>query len=983
MTFFFLLGAVGATDLNDVSNTEDSNLNGDVSALPVQNKLEVSSEDSISETNIVNSHDDNLNNYPAENSLLASESSDYEDNVGLQASNASVERNTDALSSSSSSNGDVVAASSSNSNPIAASSTNNVLSASSSKVSTKLTVSDTHYDKSATYFKVTLKDSNGKAVKNQKVVIKINNKKYSANSNNGGIATFKTAALKVGSYTMAIAYSGNSNYSASSLSKKVKVLSSVRGSDMTKYYGVSSKYKATFWKDTDVLANTKISFKVNGKTYTRTTDKNGVASLKITLAPGKYVISTTNPYSGEKLSNNIVVKKDSTTLSHGSTKTYVLPNYKYAFSVTLKSKHNVLIKNAKVKFTCDDKKVTAKTNSNGQATIYLKGLAKGTHKISYSYKGSSRYSGASESGKVYVQKSKVSFQSNNLNMVYKDGSKFAVKLLDSSNKAASNKNVKVTIDGKTYTSKTNKNGWAYFKVGDLKPGTYTARYQFSKLGSKYYNFGTKNIVVAKQTASIVAKDLVMSYNDGSVYKAAVKDKSGNLLKDTKVKFTVNGKSYTKITDSNGIAKLKITLPVGYYTINSVVSDSCYKSSTVSKHVLVDGTKFIAEDKHVSASSKVSYSVKVSDAKSKPIKNVKISFKLDGKSLTGKTNSNGVATVNLGVLSKGSHKITYSYESASGSSKIYVVDKITIKQIVASSKTVKNYIEKNNKLPATVKIGDCSYSTAEYLYFASKAIINLKSGSTASIDVKDVSDPTKPGAAADKDNLVDYLAVAKSVVKTADSTGTMPNSVNSDVGTIGYNGLVYAFARINVFYGENNRLPSHVSIESYSSSSSTTSSGLNDKNTIENLAAYLAASANCQVNDAKIKALVTKLTSGVTSDKEKANAIYTYVRDTVSYSFYYDTKYGAVGTLNAKTGNCVDHTHLLVAMYRTAGLAARYVHGTCTFSSGSTYGHVWCQVLIGNTWTVSDATSSRNSLGSVANWNTNTFKLKSISSSISF
>ena len=100
-------------------------------------------------------------------------------------------------------------------------------------------------------------------------------------------------------------------------------------------------------------------------------------------------------------------------------------------------------------------------------------------------------------------------------------------------------------------------------------------------------------------------------------------------------------------------------------------------------------------------------------------------------------------------------------------------------------------------------------------------------------------------------------------------------------------------------------------------------------------------------------------------------------------FINDTKYGALGTLNAKTGNCVDHSHLLVAMFRTADLPARYVHGKCTFSSGSTYGHVWTQVLVDGKWTVADATSSRNSLGKVANWNTNSFTLQSITSSISF
>ena len=77
---FFVMGAVSAGDINDVSTKEDSNLiNGNVNSLSTNDKLEVSSEDSISETNIVNSHDDNLGSYPVE--TLNSTVSNYEDNV--------------------------------------------------------------------------------------------------------------------------------------------------------------------------------------------------------------------------------------------------------------------------------------------------------------------------------------------------------------------------------------------------------------------------------------------------------------------------------------------------------------------------------------------------------------------------------------------------------------------------------------------------------------------------------------------------------------------------------------------------------------------------------------------------------------------------------------------------------------------------------------------------------------------------------------
>ncbi|WP_432644925.1 Ig-like domain-containing protein [Methanobrevibacter sp.] len=958
--FFLVLGAVSATESNNALNTEDSNLMTDnVNSLSVENELEVSNEDSISKTNLVNSHDDNLNNYSNSNV-----SNSYENNSGnVQSSNDNETDNTNSIQSK-----------------VSSVSKDGKLAASPKKVSTKVDVIDTHYSKSATYFKVTLKDANGNPISNQKVSFKVNGVTYTAITDKNGIASVKTKTLSIGSYTVAIGYSGNSNYADVSLSKKVKVLSSVTGSDITKYYGPVVQYSVKFWKNYDALANTKVSFKVNGITYTKTTDKNGIAKLPVNIAPGKYVITTVNPYSGEKLSNNCISLKDATTLTHGSSTTYIVPNKKYSFTVTLKSKHGILISGKNIVFKYLNKKVTVKTNSNGKATLSLPALSKGTYSISYSYSGDKYYSGSSESGKLYVQNPTTKLTSSKLNMQYNDGSKFAVKLTKSG-KVLVNKNVKITFNGKSYTVKTNSKGIAYLTVPTVKPATYTIKYEY--LTPSYFDYcqGSNKIVVSKQTAKVSAGDLVMNYKDGSVYKVVVKDKFGKALKNVKVNFLINGKTYTHNTDSKGVATQAIGLSIGYYSVKTSISNSYYTHGTISKHISVKGTKFVGENLNAVAGKTVYYSVKLLDYKNNPIKNTKVSFTLDGKKYTATTSSSGIAKANLGVLSKGTHTIKYSQGSYSGSSKISVIDAVTISDVIKASKNVENFIQKNHRLPATVKIGEITYSTNQYLYFASKAIVNLKSNIKSAIPVKNIGGPSSPSSTYAKGNLYDYLAVAKSVVKTADSKGSVPNTVSSKIGTIGYNSLVDAFARVIAFYGDDNRMPSYVGIKSISATSS--NGGLNSDNTISNLKPYLAASANCQVDNAKIKQLVNTLTKGLKTTKDKATAIFNYVRDKISYSFYYDTKHGAVGTLNAKSGNCVDHSHLLVAMFRTADIEARYVHGTCTFSSGSTYGHVWTQVLIDGVWTVADATSSRNSLGKIANWNTKSYKLNGYYSSLPF
>lgn len=137
--------------------------------------------------------------------------------------------------------------------------------------------------------------------------------------------------------------------------------------------------------------------------------------------------------------------------------------------------------------------------------------------------------------------------------------------------------------------------------------------------------------------------------------------------------------------------------------------------------------------------------------------------------------------------------------------------------------------------------------------------------------------------------------------------------------------------------------------------------------------YLSSSKNCQVSDSTIQSLAKKITSGATTYTSKATKIFNWVRDNLAYSFYYNTKYGAVKTLQYKKGNCVDHSHLMAALMRAVGIKTRYVHVNAKFSSGSTYGHVFSEVYVNGKWVKADATSSKNSLGVIKSWTLSKFK----------
>ena len=328
----------------------------------------------------------------------------------------------------------------------------------------------------------------------------------------------------------------------------------------------------------------------------------------------------------------------------------------------------------------------------------------------------------------------------------------------------------------------------------------------------------------------------------------------------------------------------------------------------------------------------------------------------------------------------------SNSSSSSSSK---PTSISINDILTGATNLKNYYSSNGVMPKTVTAAGYAFTLPEFLYLMSQAAYQLGNSNKSAIKciygIEEAANPTGDTINAQllRD---DYLTVAKNLANYIKTNNQAPNYASSAVGKISYNVLPDAFSRILAFYKANDEyMPNYVSIvQGSGSSSSYTTGGMNVKNTITNLDPYYKATSNCQVNNSAIKSIVNSLTAGLTTDLEKATVLFNYVRDQVAYSYYYDTQKGALGTLNAKSGNCVDQAHLLIAMYRTAGLAARYEHGTCYFPlSGNTYGHVWTQVLIDDVWVVGDPTSNRNSFGQVVSWNTNSYTHKAYYASLPF
>ena len=143
---------------------------------------------------------------------------------------------------------------------------------------------------------------NGEGVADKTVKITLNGVTYERTTDENGTASIGLNLNSGQTYNVTV------KVDDIELNSTVTIKSTVIGTDVTKIYKNGTQYYATFYdREGNLLANTAVTFNINGVFYNRTTDANGVAKLNINLIPGEYIITALNPASGEMISNKVTV----------------------------------------------------------------------------------------------------------------------------------------------------------------------------------------------------------------------------------------------------------------------------------------------------------------------------------------------------------------------------------------------------------------------------------------------------------------------------------------------------------------------------------------------------------------------------------------------------------------------------------------------------------------------------------------------------
>ena len=231
-------------------------------------------------------------------------------------------------------------------------------------------------------FYVYLEDLEGNKISNAKVSITINGVTYNRTTDENGTASL-AIRLNSGNYSVYIEFHGNDEFDPAHAASAVEVLPTIYANDVTKVFRNGTQYYALFLDgEGNPLANTQVSFNINGVFYNRTTNASGWAKLNINLEKGTYVLTAINPVTGE-MRTNIVQVISQIVENHDLIKEY-LNDSQFTVRI-LADDGSPAGADEKVTFNIHGRIYTRLTNSDGYATLEIN-LAPGEYIITTYYK---------------------------------------------------------------------------------------------------------------------------------------------------------------------------------------------------------------------------------------------------------------------------------------------------------------------------------------------------------------------------------------------------------------------------------------------------------------------------------------------------------------------------------------------------------------------------------------------------------------------
>ncbi len=374
-----------------------------------------------------------------------------------------------------------------------------------------------------------LKDSNDNPIANSTVGISVNGVDYNKTTDDEGIASITIKLTSNNQYNITAIYN-----STIITKDTLSVLPTITGQDIEKIFRNNTQYSVKITDSTgDLLTNTNVTFNINGVLYTRTSDKNGIATLNINLNPGNYIVTSTNSVTGESISNKIIVKatvdqnKDLTKYFRNATQ----------YQVRTLDETGTPIANQNVTFNINGVLYTRTSDKNGITNLNIN-LNPGEYVITTNYRD------CEVSNNITVLKT---LTVSELSKVFGESDKLEAKLVNGQGNPIANQNVTFNINGVFYNRTSNENGIASLNI-NLNPGEYIATANYENMFDSAKVTVLDSILIGENAANEEIQEILDSIKTASLVKFTGKtynnislDIIKRIILTSDVNTTLNGK----------------------------------------------------------------------------------------------------------------------------------------------------------------------------------------------------------------------------------------------------------------------------------------------------------------------------------------------------------------------------------------------------------------------------------------------------------
>ena len=397
---------------------------------------------------------------------------------------------------------------------------------------------------------------------NSTVAIKVNNEIYYKNLS-GGKAVLNLNDLDFGYYNLNISVIDEDYASEINSGFNITIIKTLLiANDFITYYNGENPFSVLL-RDVNgnPVKNHMISFIVNGKSYVSTTDDDGQASVVVKLSDlGTY-------------SANVLFYGDDSYFPSSSTVKFIVKstilsvpnNYLSGSSLVVKlieNDGNALYKNqVNIKFNGNSYWLISDNNGVVSQSLNLKA---GNYIVTVNN---------IETGEITSKTIKVVsriMENKNINCYFGSNGVYKVRVYaDSGNAVSAGEIVKFKVGAKTYNVKTDKNGYASFKLNKLNLKSYI-------ITASYKGFKISNKIVVKPV--LTAKNISKKKSKKVKFTAKLVNNKGKAVKGKKITFKIKGKKYFAKTNKKGIATVYLkNLKPGKYIITSKYSKSLIKN----------------------------------------------------------------------------------------------------------------------------------------------------------------------------------------------------------------------------------------------------------------------------------------------------------------------------------------------------------------------------------------------------------------------